>query len=71
MGPHWPNPDAELPLPAAAADQVMISRFLAFGEAAAPKLSPRVTPVTAVAPSPPGEAPVYNDQDEPYDVPPC
>ena len=71
VGPYWANPHAEVLLPAAAADQVTISRFLAFGEATAPKVRPRVTPVTAVAPSPPGETPIYNEENEPYDVSPC
>jgi LCP family protein required for cell wall assembly len=72
-GPYWPTPDTEVLLPAATADQAMIEKFLAFGAppGSHPKPTGLATPVTAVAPAPAGESPIYNDQPEPYDVAPC
>ena len=53
-------------------DQAMIDKFLSFGTTAAPRSGgASTTPVTAVAPAPPGEAPIYNNKSEPYDVAPC
>lgn len=75
VGPYWPTPDTEVLLPAAAADEAMVRSFMAFGTPAAASTakatSPATTPVTAVAPAPAGEAPIYDDQPEPYDVAPC
>jgi LCP family protein required for cell wall assembly len=72
LGPYWPNPEAEVLLPSAVADQAMIEKFLTFGTTtASPPKGAATTPVTTVAPAPAGEAPIYNDQTEPYDVAPC
>jgi polyisoprenyl-teichoic acid--peptidoglycan teichoic acid transferase len=73
VGPYWANPEAEVLLPSAAADNAMIEKFLAFGATtgSVPKPTRSVTPVTAVAPAPAGEAPIYNNQHEPYDVATC
>jgi anionic cell wall polymer biosynthesis LytR-Cps2A-Psr (LCP) family protein len=72
VGPYWPNPDAEVLLPSAQADQAMIEKFLTFGTITSSRSGGATnTPVTAVAPAPPGEAPIYNNQSEPYDVTPC
>jgi hypothetical protein len=85
VGPYWPTPITEVLLPAAAADQAMIRKFLEFGTTKAagstgttqatgtPSTPPdlQTTKVTTAGKAPAGEAPILNNQSQPYDVKAC
>jgi hypothetical protein len=82
VGPYITSGGAEVLLPAAAADEVVIQHFLDFGmpvkKATATSQATSTTTtttslptVTTVAPPPSGETPIYNNSSQPYDPKPC
>jgi LCP family protein required for cell wall assembly len=82
FGPYITSGGADVLLPAAAADEVVIQHFLDFGmpvkKATTTSQATSITTtttspptVTTIASPPAGETPIYNNTSEPYDPTPC